>query len=88
MAAGASCGHAARLAPSQLLIFATLNTIQFVHTLLTTEGLVVEWMWWAYVPLFASFALGSAYFLKKDGKLFKKAKKIPATRSKSPAKAK
>ena len=56
---------------------------------------MVEWMWWAYVPLFASFALGSAYFLKKDGKLFKKAKKIPATpgkspatRSKSPAKAK
>ena len=54
---------------------------------------MVEWMWWAYVPLFASFALGSAYFLKKDGKLFKKAKKTaskspPATRSKSPAKAK
>ena len=52
-------------APSQVLVFSLLGTINFVQMLLTTEDVVVEWMWWCYVPLFSFFAAGSAYYLKK-----------------------
>ena len=61
--------------------------------LLTTEDVVVEWMWWCYVPLFVFFAAGSAYYLKKPKKAAPKTPiigglKERTTRSKSPAKKK
>ena len=81
-------------APSQILVFSLLAIINFVHMLLTTEGVVVEWMWWCYVPIFSLWAGGSAYYLKKPKKAAAKKTEIigglkeRTTRSKSPAKKK
>lgn len=69
----------------QVALFATLGVISFLHMILTTEDVVVEWMWWCYMPVFASFAAGSAYFLKPAKKPVEKKAEPP--RSKSPAKS-
>ena len=37
--------------------------------ILTTEGVIVEWMWWAYIPIFLAFAVGSFYFLQADHRI-------------------
>ena len=52
----------------QTLIFNLFSAIHFVMMILMTDGIVVEWMWWSYVPLFLFFACGSAYYLKVGSK--------------------
>jgi len=53
----------------QAIISNLLNIVNFTSMVFTSDGVVVEWMFLSYVPVFVALAVASAYFLKEDGKL-------------------